>query len=66
MSSVKRSDIESKLRQIQSEVGDAASTAKPAGLALGTALTAGAVGVAFILGQRKAQKQTTVVEVRRV
>lgn len=63
---VRRSDIESKLRQIEAEVDTAADTAKPAGIVIATALAAGAVGFAYVIGQRKATKRTTIVEVRRV
>lgn len=63
---VERSDLESKLREIQGEVDTAAETAKPAGIALGSAVAAGALGLAFVVGQRKAKKRTTIVEVRRV
>ena len=64
--SVEKSDIEGKLREIQSQVDEAADTAKPAGISIGVAVLAGAVGLAFIVGQRKSQKRTTVVEIRRV
>jgi len=63
---VERSDLEKKLREIQDEVDDAATTAKPAALSIGTAIIAGAVGIAYIIGQRKGDKRTTIVEVRRV
>ena len=65
MSKIDTSDIENKLRQIQAEVDSAAGAAKPAGIAVGTLLVAGAVGLSFVFGQHKAKKQTTVVEVRR-
>lgn len=64
--SVNRSDIEHKLREIQDEMDDAVVTAKPAGLAAGVSLLVGLVGISYILGQRKARKRTTVVEIRRV
>ena len=63
---ISRQDLESKLRQIQGEVDDAATTAKPAALSIGTAVVAGAVGIAYVIGQRKGDKRTTIVEVRRV
>lgn len=66
MSQVQRSDIEHKLREIQAEIDEAAVVAKPAGLAIGSGILMGAVGLAYLLGQRKARKRTTVVEVRRV
>jgi hypothetical protein len=62
---VDRSDIERKLREIQGEVDDAVVAGKPAGIAVGVSVLAGMVGLSYILGQRKARKQTTVVEIRR-
>jgi hypothetical protein len=62
---VDRSDIERKLREIQGEVDDAVVTGTPAGIAVGVSVLAGVVGLSYILGQRKARKQTTVVEIRR-
>ena len=53
---IKRSDIESKLREIQGEVDTAASSPKPIGM----------VVVAYLLGSRKGKKKSTVVEIRRV
>lgn len=66
MGQVTRDDLASKLRQIQDEVDSTADVAKPAGIAIGTAITVGAIGIAYIVGQRRARRQTTVVEVRRV
>ena len=63
---VQRTDIETKLREIQSDLDVAATTAKPAGIAVGSGVFVGAVGLAYLLGQRKARKRTTVVEIRRV
>lgn len=63
--SVERKDIRNKLREIQTEVDSATGAAKPAGMAIGTLLSAGAVSVAYAWGQRKARKQTTIVEIRR-
>jgi hypothetical protein len=62
---VDRSDIERKLREIQGEVDDAVVSGKPAGIAVGASLVVGVVGLSYILGQRRARKQTTVVEIRR-
>jgi hypothetical protein len=59
-------DIESKLRQIQSEVGDAAGEAKPAIATVAATAIGLVVGVAYFVGFRKARKQTTVVEIRRI
>ena len=63
---VTRGDIEAKLRQIKGEVDSTTTAARPyvAVAVAGAALAV--VGVAFLLGQRKGKKKTTVVEVRRV
>ena len=63
---VSREDIENKVRQIQSEVDTTADAAKPAGIAIGGAVAAAAIVVAYALGQRKNTKKTTIVEIRRV
>jgi hypothetical protein len=65
VSKVERSDIEKKLRDIQGDLDDAAGAAKPTGIAVGGSVFVGVVGLAYILGQRKARKRTTVVEIRR-
>jgi hypothetical protein len=63
---VERADIEGKLREIKGGVDEAATNAKPAGISIAAAGLVGALGLAFIIGERKARKRTTVVEVRRV
>jgi hypothetical protein len=62
---VDRSEIEDKLRQIQTEVDTAAGTAMPAAVTVGAIAVAGAMGAAYFFGQRSSKKRTTVVEVRR-
>lgn len=63
---VSRSDIESKLREIRTQVEGTAEAARPA------LFTTGAVGlvllvvVVFLLGRRRGRSRTTVVEIRRV
>jgi hypothetical protein len=62
---VERSDIESKLREIQGEVDEAVVAGKPGGIAVAVSVLVGAVGISYLLGQRRARKQTTVVEIHR-
>ncbi len=64
MSNIKRTDIETKLREIQDEMDEATTAAMPAGIAVGAAVFSGAVGLAYLIGQRKARRRTTIVEVR--
>jgi hypothetical protein len=63
---VTRGDIEAKLREIKGEVGDVQEKAKVPVLAVGAIIVVGVIGLAYMLGSRKAKKKTTVVEVRRV
>jgi hypothetical protein len=63
---VGRSDIEAKLREIKGEVDSTTDAAKPIALAVVAVAAVAVVGVAFLLGRRKGQKKTTIVEVRRV
>jgi len=63
---INRSDIESKLREIQGEVDTVASSAKPIGLAVVAVGAVALLVVAFMLGSRKGKKKSTVVEIRRV
>jgi|1185.fasta_scaffold1511384_2 hypothetical protein len=63
---ITKADIERKLAEIGGEVDDQVASTKH------LAITAGAVGVAFILavtfvlGRRRGKRLTTIVEIRRV
>lgn len=63
---VTRDDIEAKLRQIRGEVEHTADTAKPIALAIGVAAAVVLVAGVYLLGKRRGQKKTTIVEIRRV
>ena len=63
---VTRGDIESKLREIKSDVDTTTSAAKPYLAIAVTVAAVAVVGLAYILGRRKGTKTSTVVEVRRV
>jgi hypothetical protein len=63
---VTRSDLEGKLRELHSGVGDTAQSAKSTMLAVGAAVAVGVVAIAWWMGRRNGKKRTTVVEVRRV
>lgn len=65
MGRIERSELEAKFRELQAEVDETATAAKPAVIAVGVALLTGISGIAYVLGQRKARKTTTVVEIRR-
>lgn len=66
MSKIQPSDIEAKLRQLETEANTAATAAMPAALGVGIAVVTGLTAVAYFIGQRSAKKRTTVVEIRRV
>ena len=63
---VTRGDIEAKLREIKGEVADTQEKVKVPVMAIGAIVVVGVIGLAYMLGARKARKKTTVVEVRRV
>lgn len=60
------SDLESKMRELQSEAGGAANAAKSYALVLGAVGVVAIVGVAYLLGRRKGKKARTIIEVKRV
>ncbi len=63
---VTRADIEGKLREIQGEVDETTTSARPY-LGVAVAVVAVAViGIAYVLGRRRGTKLSTVVEVKRV
>ena len=63
---VSRDDIEAKLREIRGEVDSVGEETRNYALVVGAVLVVAVVGVAFVLGRRKAKRRTTVVEIRRV
>jgi hypothetical protein len=63
---VSRNDIEAKLREIRGEVDSVGEETRSYALVVGVTLVVVVVGVAFLLGRRKARRKTTVVEIRRV
>ena len=62
---VTRSDIEGKLQEIRGEVDSTRQRARLPVLAIGAVVAVGAVGVAYMLGRRRAKKVTTIVEVKK-
>ena len=63
---ITRRDLESKLRELQSEVETTSQTAKSYALAVGAVAVVAVVGVAYLFGRRRGKKRSTVVEVRRI
>ncbi len=62
---ITREDIESRFRQLTSEVDDRADAARSTALAVGAAVAAAVVVGVFLLGRRRGRKKTTFIEVRR-
>ncbi len=63
---IRRTDLESKLRELQGEVDETRQSATSTLLTVGAVVAVSVVAVAFLLGRRKGKKRTTVVEVRRI
>lgn len=62
---ITRDDIESRFRQLTSEVDDRAEAARSTALAVGAAVAAVVVVGVFLLGRRRGRKKATFIEVRR-
>ena len=62
---ITRDDIESRFRQLTSEVDDRAEAARSTALAVGAAVAAVVVVGVFLLGRRRGRNKTTFIEVRR-
>lgn len=63
---VRRSDIESKLKEIRGEVDSTATAARPTAMAIAGVAAVLVLGAVYLLGRRKGKKKSTVVEIRRV
>ena len=59
-------DLESKMRELQGEVGSAKEQATSYAIMISAVAVVAVVGVAFLLGRRKGRRRSTVVEVRRL
>lgn len=63
---IRRNDLESKMRELQGGVGEAAASATSYVVVAGAVAVVAVIGVAYFFGRRKGKKSRTVVEVRRV
>jgi hypothetical protein len=63
---IRREDIEAKLRELHGEVVEVGRSVGNYAIALGVFAAVGVVALAFRLGKRRERKRTTIVEVRRV
>lgn len=62
---ITRDQIESKFRQLTSDVDDRADAARGTVVAVGAVVAAAVVIGVFLLGRSRGKKKTTVIEVRR-
>ncbi len=63
---VTRADLEAKLSEIDAELADTGDAVKPKAMAIGVGALVVILILAFVLGRRKGEKKTTIVEVRRL
>jgi len=63
---IKKSDLESKMRELQGEVDETRESARSTLLTVGAVVLVGVIAIAFLAGRRKGKKRTTIVEVRRI
>lgn len=63
---VTRADLEAKLLEIDSELNETGEAVKPKAVAIGVGALVLILIVAFLLGRRKGQLKSTVIEVRRL
>lgn len=63
---ITRDDIESKLRELQGEVGERTEAAKVPAIAVAVGVVVVAIATAYLLGRRKGKRRQTVLEIRRI
>ena len=63
---VTRADLEAKLTEINVELSDTGEAVKPTATAIGVGALVLVLILAFLLGRRKGEHKTTIVEVRRL
>ncbi|MCB0986903.1 MAG: hypothetical protein KDB09_03930 [Acidimicrobiales bacterium] len=62
---ITRDDLESKFRQLTTDVDDRADAAKSTVVAVGAVVAAAVVIGVFLLGRSRGRRKTTVIEVKR-
>jgi hypothetical protein len=63
---ISRDDIESKLRELQGEVGAATEATKVPAMAIAVGVVFVAIAAAYVFGRRKGRRRQTVLEIRRL
>ena len=63
---ITRADLEAKLTEIDAELSDTGEAIKPTAMAIGIGALVVILILAFLVGRRKGQQRSTIVEVRRL
>jgi len=63
---ITRDDIESKLRELQGEVGERTEAARVPATAVVVGVVFVTIAAAYLLGRRKGRRRQTVLEIRRI
>lgn len=63
---VTRADLEAKLTEIDAELSETGEAVKPTALAIGIGAVVVILILAFLVGRRKGERRSTIVEVRRL
>jgi hypothetical protein len=63
---ITRDDIESKLRELQGEVGQRTEAAKVPAIAIAVGAVVITIAAAYLLGRRRGKRRQTVLEIRRI
>jgi len=63
---ISRADLEAKLTEIDAELSDTGEAIKPKAIAFGIGALVLILIIAFLLGRRKGERRSTIVEVRRL
>jgi hypothetical protein len=63
---ITRDDLEAKFRELEGDVADQVESARSTAITAGVIVALLLLVVAFLLGNRKGRKRSTVVEIRRV
>jgi len=59
-------DLKAKLTEIETELTDTGEAVKPKAMAIGIGAVVVILILAFLLGRRKGERKTTILEVRRL
>ena len=63
---ITRDDLESKLRELQGDVGATTETVKSYAVAVVAVVLVGIAAFAFVAGRRRGKAKSTIIEIRRI